>query len=149
MLPFCGYHMGDYFRHWLNMGSNGNGAKLPKIFYVNWFRRASDNGHFLWPGYGENSRVLKWIVERVNGNAAAIDTPIGRLPAPGSLDLSGLDVAPEVIDELLHVDVDGWLKEVPLIAQHFDKFGERLPKELRHELSEMELRLRLRRAPRS
>jgi phosphoenolpyruvate carboxykinase (GTP) len=148
MLPFCGYHMGDYFRHWLNIGSNGHKEKLPKIFYVNWFRRSSNNGDFLWPGFGDNSRVLKWVVERVNANADAIDTPIGRLPAPGSLDLSGLDVAPEVIDELLHVDVDGWLKEVPLIAQHFDKFGDRLPEELRHELTEMELRLRLRRAPR-
>ncbi|MDQ7782828.1 MAG: phosphoenolpyruvate carboxykinase (GTP) [Desulfomonilaceae bacterium] len=142
MLPFCGYHMGDYLRHWLNIGSNGNEKKLPKIFYVNWFRRNSA-GDFLWPGFGENSRVLKWIVERVAGDAEAVDTPIGRLPAPGSLDLGGLDIDPKVMDELLHVDIEGWLEEVPLIAEYFDQFGDRLPEGLRHELSAMEERLRL------
>lgn len=140
MLPFCGYHMGDYFKHWLEIGSNAAKDKLPKIFYVNWFRQDS-NGNFLWPGFGDNSRVLKWVVERVNGTADAIDTPIGRLPAPGALDVSGLDITSKVLDELLHVDVGGWLDEIPLIQEHFDRFGERLPAELKDELDRMEERL--------
>ena len=140
MLPFCGYHMGDYFRHWLNIGSRGKEDKLPKIFFVNWFRQNSA-GDFLWPGFGENSRVLKWIVQRVNGKAEAVDTPIGRLPAPGSLDLTGLNIDPEVMDELLRIDVAGWLEEVRFVSEHFDQFGDRLPEELRHELTELESRM--------
>lgn len=140
MLPFCGYHMGDYFAHWLKLGAGADAAKLPRIFYVNWFRKGAD-GRFLWPGYGENSRVLKWVHERVHGTAAAVDTPIGRLPAPGALDLSGLSVAQQAIDELLHVDVEGWTRELPLIQAHYEKFGRKLPQGLRDELTALEQRL--------
>jgi phosphoenolpyruvate carboxykinase (GTP) len=133
MLPFCGYNMGDYWAHWLRIGKR-KGAKLPKLFYVNWFRKGEDGG-FLWPGYSENSRVLKWIFERCEGTAKAIETPIGNLPAPHSIDTSGLsDVSPEDLATLLRVEVEGWLTEVPMIAQHFDQFGDHLPHELRDEL---------------
>ncbi|MFH0825390.1 MAG: phosphoenolpyruvate carboxykinase (GTP) [Pseudomonadota bacterium] len=140
MLPFCGYHMGDYFAHWLRMGERADPEKLPKIFYVNWFRQDS-NGKYMWPGFGENSRVLKWVFERVESGAAAVDTPIGRVPAPEALDLSGLQIDPQVMKELLKVDIDGWLKEIPGIQEHFETFGDRLPGELRSELSSMEERL--------
>jgi len=140
MLPFCGYHMGDYFAHWLKLGAQADPAKLPRIFYVNWFRKGAD-GKFLWPGYGENSRVLKWIFERVHGTAQAVDTPIGRLPAPGALDLSGLKLADTALDELLRVDIEGWSNELPVMKQHFQKFGSRLPQGLRDELSALEQRL--------
>ncbi len=140
MLPFCGYHMGDYFSHWLKVGAATDASKLPKIYYVNWFRRDAQ-GKFLWPGYGENSRVLKWVFERVNGTADAVDTPIGRLPAPGSLDVSGLDLAKAELEELLKVDLGGWIAEAPLIKQHFDTFGDRLPQALRDELDRLEQRL--------
>ena len=139
MLPFCGYHMGDYFQHWLDMGAH-DGAKMPKIFYVNWFRKTPE-GQFLWPGYGENSRVLKWIFERCDDAADAIDTPIGRLPAAGSLDLDGLDVSEAAMDELLKVDIDGWKAELPSIREHFATFGDRLPAGLQDELSALERRL--------
>ncbi|OGF23511.1 MAG: phosphoenolpyruvate carboxykinase, partial [Candidatus Eisenbacteria bacterium RBG_19FT_COMBO_70_11] len=112
MLPFCGYHMGDYFAHWLAVGAKTDAAKLPKVFYVNWFRK-DDDGRFLWPGYGENSRVLKWIFERVAGTGKAVDTPIGRLPAPGAIDLSGLRIQDAQMAELLRVDVEGWIAELP------------------------------------
>jgi phosphoenolpyruvate carboxykinase (GTP) len=141
MLPFCGYHMGDYFNHWLKIGSAADPYKLPKIYYVNWFRRGPDR-NFLWPGYGENSRVLKWIHERLEGSAKAIDTPIGRLPAPGSLDLNGLDLPSEALDQLLKVDIEAWLNEAPLIKTHFDQFGDRLPKVLSNQLADLEERLR-------
>jgi phosphoenolpyruvate carboxykinase (GTP) len=140
MLPFCGYNMGDYFAHWLRIGAQADPAKLPRIFYVNWFRRDAD-GKFLWPGYGENSRVLKWIVERLSGAAAATDTPIGRLPADGALDLAGLDVSADAMSQLLDVDVDGWLAEVPLIREHFAQFGDRLPAVLDVEADRLEARL--------
>jgi phosphoenolpyruvate carboxykinase (GTP) len=140
MLPFCGYHMGDYFAHWLRIGAQGDAARLPRIYYVNWFRKGAD-GQFLWPGYGENSRVLKWVFERVTGSAQAVDTPIGRLPAPGALDLSGLKVPEPAIAELLRVDVEGWTAELPAIRKHLDKFGERLPKGIRDELAGLEKRL--------
>uniref|UniRef100_A0A832I1L5 Phosphoenolpyruvate carboxykinase [GTP] n=1 Tax=Eiseniibacteriota bacterium TaxID=2212470 RepID=A0A832I1L5_UNCEI len=140
MLPFCGYHMGDYFAHWLAVGARADGAKLPRIFYVNWFRKGAD-GKFLWPGYGENSRVLKWIFERVTGAAKAVDTPIGRLPAPGSLDLAGLDVPAANLEEVLRVDVDGWSRELPQVRAHYEKFGARLPQGLRDELAALEARL--------
>ncbi len=140
MLPFCGYHMGDYFSHWLKVGENADPQRLPKIYYVNWFRRDA-TGKFLWPGYGENSRVLKWICERVEGAAKAMETPIGRVPAPGALDISGLLMAPSALDELLRVDVDDWMAEVPLIKAHFEKFGDKLPDELLQELTRLERRL--------
>ncbi|AFM23094.1 phosphoenolpyruvate carboxykinase (GTP) [Desulfomonile tiedjei] len=133
MLPFCGYHMGDYFAHWLRTGANADPEKLPKIYYVNWFRRDA-SGKFLWPGYGENSRVLKWIFERSNGSSEAIDTPIGRIPAPGALDTSGLDLDPAALEELLKVDILDWVSEVPLIKQHFETFGTRMPQGLWDEL---------------
>jgi phosphoenolpyruvate carboxykinase (GTP) len=140
MLPFCGYNMGDYFAHYLKIGSR-RGAKLPKIFYVNWFR-TDDNGKFLWPGYGENSRVLKWIFERCDGKVHAVDTPIGRLPEPADLDTKGLDLAAAEIAELLGVDVEGWLAEIPSIRGHFAKFGSHLPEGLNREVDELEDRLR-------
>jgi len=140
MLPFCGYNMGDYFAHYLKIGSR-RGAKLPKIYYVNWFR-TDDNGKFLWPGYGENSRVLKWIFERCDGRVHAVDTPIGRLPEPADLDTKGLDLAAADIAELLGVDVEGWLAEIPSIRGHFAKFGSHLPEGLNREVDELEDRLR-------
>jgi phosphoenolpyruvate carboxykinase (GTP) len=140
MLPFCGYHMGDYFAHWLKIGASAEPDKLPKIYYVNWFRRDA-NGKFLWPGYGENSRILRWVFERVSGKGKAVDTPIGRLPAPDHLDLMGLTVQPAAMEELLRVDIDGWLDEVPLIREHFENFGDRLPDELNQELNLLEERL--------
>jgi phosphoenolpyruvate carboxykinase (GTP) len=139
MLPFCGYHMGDYFAHWLKMGEKG-GAKMPKIFYVNWFRKNGD-GKFMWPGYSENARVLKWIFERCDGTAKAVDTPIGKLPAEGSLDVGGLKVAPEDVKELTKVDKEGWKAELPLIKEHFATFGAKLPKALKDELAALEKRL--------
>ncbi len=135
MLPFCGYNMADYFQHWLAIG-NKDGAKLPKIFFVNWFRR-DDEGRFLWPGFGENSRVLKWVFERVNGAADAVDTAIGRLPAPGALDLDGLDVSADDMAELLKVDADGWKAAVPQIQAHFGQFGDKLPGQLNEHLAKL------------
>ena len=140
MLPFCGYHMGDYFAHWLKLGAQADATKLPRIFHVNWFRKGAD-GKFLWPGYGENSRVLKWVFERVHDTAQAVETPIGRLPAPGSLDLTGLKLTDSALDELLHVDIEGWSNELPVMKQHFERFGSRLPKGLRDELNALEQRL--------
>jgi phosphoenolpyruvate carboxykinase (GTP) len=140
MLPFCGYHMGDYFAHWLEMGGRSEPEKLPKLFYVNWFRKGAD-GKFLWPGYGENSRVLAWVFDRCAGNAPARDTPIGRVPAAGALPLDGLQLAPGALDELLDVDADSWRTELPLIEQHYDQFGDRLPQALRDELDALDKRL--------
>jgi phosphoenolpyruvate carboxykinase (GTP) len=140
MLPFCGYHMGDYFAHWLAIGKKG-GDKLPKLFYVNWFRKGA-NGRFLWPGYGENSRVLKWVFERCDGAAEAVDTPIGRLPSRKSFDMSGLDLPSGALDELLRVDVKGWIEELPSMKEHFAQFGAKLPKGLSDELAALEARLR-------
>src|SRR5512140_3610904 len=140
MLPFCGYNMGDYFGHWLKVGKRPD-AKLPKIYYVNWFR-TDENGKFLWPGYGENSRVLRWVFERCDGKANAIETPIGRLPGPNDLDTKGLDVSSNNMAKLLSVDVDGWIAEVSSIRSHFDKFGTHLPKGLADELNNLEARLK-------
>ncbi|HKS74164.1 MAG TPA: phosphoenolpyruvate carboxykinase (GTP) [Terriglobales bacterium] len=140
MLPFCGYHMGDYFAHYLTIGATP-GAKLPRIFYVNWFR-TDESGKFLWPGYGENSRVLKWIFERCDEKVHAKDTPIGRLPDAEDLDTRGLNLSPESVAKLLSVDVDGWLAEVPLIREHFAKFGTHLPEGLRQEVDDLEARLK-------
>ncbi len=139
MLPFCGYHMGDYLAHWLSIGRKG-GDKMPKVFYVNWFRKAED-GHWLWPGFGENSRVLKWIFERCDGTAAAQDTPIGRMPTPDSLDLSGLNIPHDDLQELLSVDRHKWVADATEIRKHFAMFGPHLPKELAHELDSLEKRL--------
>jgi phosphoenolpyruvate carboxykinase (GTP) len=139
MLPFCGYHMGDYFAHWVQMGEKG-GAKMPKIFYVNWFRKNKD-GKFMWPGYAENSRVLKWIFERCDDTAKAVDTPIGKLPADGALDVSGLKVSADDMKELMKVDTAGWKAELPLIKEHFATFGSKLPKALNDELAALEKRL--------
>jgi phosphoenolpyruvate carboxykinase (GTP) len=140
MLPFCGYNMADYFAHWLRLGDAAQADKLPKIFFVNWFRRDED-GRFLWPGFGENSRVLKWVFERVNGAAEAIDTPIGQLPAPGALDLNGLEIAPDDLDELLTVDVDGWKQAVPQIRDHYAAFGDKLPEQLASALEALDAKL--------
>jgi phosphoenolpyruvate carboxykinase (GTP) len=140
MLPFCGYHMGDYFAHWLQLGARADAAKLPRIYYVNWFRKGAD-GRFLWPGYGDNSRVLKWIFERVQGTGRAVDTAIGRLPAPGALDVSGAAVPEAALAELLRVDVEAWRGELEAIRTHYERFGPRLPQGLRDELAGLEQRL--------
>ncbi len=140
MLPFCGYHMGDYFAHWFRIGRTHDPAVLPRLYYVNWFRQGPD-GRFLWPGYGENSRVLKWIFERVGGTAEAVDTAIGRLPAAGALDVRGLDIPASHLETLLSVDAEGWLEELPLIRKHYESFGDRLPAELREQLEQLEQRL--------
>ena len=140
MLPFCGYHMGDYFTHWLRVGGENDESKLPKIFYVNWFRKDAD-GRWLWPGFGDNSRVLEWIFERIEGNADYVDTAIGRLPTPDAIDTAGLDVSDDDMARLLSVDVEGWLSEVPGIEEHYARFGDRLPEELRAELNGLRERL--------
>ncbi len=140
MLPFCGYHMGDYFTHWLEVGASADPAALPKIFYVNWFRKDAE-GQWLWPGYGENSRVLEWVFERVAGRGEAVETPIGWVPAPGAIDLEGLDVSKEDMEELLRVDAQEWRAEVPLIREHFATFGDHLPSELARAVDDLERRL--------
>ncbi len=140
MLPFCGYHMGDYWQHWLNVGSKP-GAKMPKVFYVNWFRK-NDEGKWLWPGFGENSRILKWVCDRVDGKGDVVETAIGNLPTKDSLDLSGLDIPAEDLDELLKVDNSQWLEVIPAMREHYAKFGDKLPKELAGELDALEARLK-------
>jgi phosphoenolpyruvate carboxykinase (GTP) len=136
MLPFCGYHMGDYFAHWLKIGAR-EGAVLPKIFMVNWFRKGQD-GSFLWPGYGENSRVLAWVFRRCDDDVAAVETPIGRLPAPDALPTEGLDVSPEALAELLRFDPEAWAAQLPQVREHLAKFGDRLPDPLRGQLARLE-----------
>jgi len=126
MLPFCGYNMGDYFGHWLDVGAKADPAKLPRIYFVNWFRK-DEKGKFVWPGFGDNSRVLKWIVDRLEGRAEAVDTPIGRLPAPGSLDVTGLGLTDAQLNLLLSVDADIWRQEAALIPPFYEKFGDRTP----------------------
>jgi phosphoenolpyruvate carboxykinase (GTP) len=140
MLPFIGYHAGDYFQHWIDTGKRADAAKLPKIFYVNWFRRGEDK-KFLWPGFGENSRVLKWAVERIEGKAAAQETPVGYVPTVDDLDLSGLDVSKEDIEAALRFDADEWRAEIPMIEEWFDKIGPKLPSLLRAELDALRTRL--------
>ncbi|MEY2419414.1 MAG: phosphoenolpyruvate carboxykinase [Actinomycetota bacterium] len=140
MLPFCGYNMADYFAHWLKIASLADASKLPKIFYVNWFRRDAE-GNFLWPGYGENSRVLAWVFDRVNGTGGAVESPIGYLPAPGAINVDGLDISEEQMTELLSVDTEEWRAEVPSIEEHYAVFGDRIPHELRDELAGLEKRL--------
>jgi phosphoenolpyruvate carboxykinase (GTP) len=140
MLPFCGYNMGDYFAHWLDIGDAADPEKLPKLFWVNWFRR-DDEGNFLWPGFGENSRVLKWVIERVAGTGGYVDSPIGRLPTPDALDLSGLDIDPAVVTKLLTVDPDRWRRELPQLEEHYAELGDRVPVALRDQLKALEKRL--------
>ena len=140
MLAFCGYHMGDYFAHWLKLGAQADSSKLPKIFYVNWFRQ-DENGRYLWPGFGDNSRVLKWIFQRCDGKVHAKETPIGRLPEATDLDTSGLDMPSADLNQLLEVDIEGWLNEVPRIREHLAKFGNRLPQQLKAEIDALEKRL--------
>jgi phosphoenolpyruvate carboxykinase (GTP) len=141
MLPFCGYHMGDYFAHWLKVAER-EGAQMPKVFYVNWFRK-DEGGKFMWPGFGENSRVLAWIFGRVNGDADAVDSAIGYLPPTGErgIDLDGLDVSEATMARLLEVDTDGWLRQLPQMKEHFAEFGDKLPAQLRAQLAALEQRL--------
>jgi phosphoenolpyruvate carboxykinase (GTP) len=140
MLPFMGYNVGDYIQHWLDIGQATDADKLPKLFWVNWFRK-SDEGKFLWPGFGDNSRVLKWVLERIDGTADAKETPIGWVPTPDSLDVSGLDISDETLEQLLEVDPIAWKGEVELIGNHFEFIGERLPAAMREELTALEQRL--------
>jgi phosphoenolpyruvate carboxykinase (GTP) len=137
MLPFCGYNMADYFKHWLQVGTKTDASKLPQIFFVNWFRRDED-GRFMWPGYGENSRVLKWVFERLNGTAQADKTAIGYLPSADSLDTSGMNINTADLQAITSVDVDGWREAVPQIRDHYAAFGDRLPNELATALDALE-----------
>jgi phosphoenolpyruvate carboxykinase (GTP) len=137
MLPFCGYNMADYFKHWLQVGTKTEASKLPQIFFVNWFRRDED-GRFMWPGYGENSRVLKWVFERLNGTAQADKTAIGYLPSSDSLDTSGMNINTADLQAITSVDVDGWREAVPQIRDHYAAFGDRLPSELATALDALE-----------
>lgn len=140
MLPFCGYNMGDYFQHWINIGRKTTEDKLPKIFYVNWFRKTAD-GKWLWPGYGENSRVLKWVFERSAGKGKASETAIGFMPTEDAIDTTGLSVSAADMKELLSVNKEEWKKEIEGIREHYKKFGDRLPAELKKELNALEKRL--------
>ncbi|WP_031520471.1 phosphoenolpyruvate carboxykinase (GTP) [Streptomyces sp. NRRL F-5123] len=140
MLPFCGYNMGDYFAHWLEVGRAHDPAKLPRIYYVNWFRKDAA-GRFVWPGFGENARVLKWVVERLEGTADGVRTPIGVLPAPGALDVEGLGLSPEDLELLLTVDPETWREEASLIPPHLSAFGEHMPPELWAEYEALVARL--------
>jgi phosphoenolpyruvate carboxykinase (GTP) len=140
MLPFCGYNMADYFAHWLRIGASADPEKLPKLFYVNWFRKDAD-GSFLWPGYGDNSRVLEWVFERSNNRGEAVTTPIGWVPASGAINIEGMDVSKEDMEELLRVDRDEWRNEVPLIREHYAQFGDRLPDELHRTVDVLEQEL--------
>ncbi len=140
MLPFIGYNVNDYLQHWLDIGTKTDADKLPKIFYVNWFRK-DENGRWLWPGYGENSRVLKWIFDRVSGKADAVKTEIGYMPTVNAIDTTGLDVSEADMAELLKVKKDEWLREVESIKEHYKTYGPRLPKELQNQLAALEKRL--------
>jgi phosphoenolpyruvate carboxykinase (GTP) len=140
MLPFMGYNVGDYIGHWLEIGTSTEASKLPKLFWVNWFRKDED-GHFMWPGFGENSRVLKWVIERVDGGGDVVETAIGNVPALGSIDRSGLDLDDDTMAKLLSVDNEAWRGEVQLVEGHLASIGERLPQEMRDELANLEKRL--------
>jgi len=141
MLPFCGYNMGDYFKHWIEIGKKSSPDKLPKIFFVNWFRK-NEKGKFIWPGYGDNIRALKWAIERVNGTGKFVETPIGRLPADGALDTDGLDISADDLKKLFTVDKEQGIKEVSEMREYYKKFGDRLPAELTAELDKIEARLK-------
>ncbi len=140
MLPFCGYNMADYFQHWLEIGSATTAEKLPKLFWVNWFRRDED-GKFMWPGFGENSRILKFVLERVAGEGDMVETAIGNVPAPGAIDIDGLGIDAETMAKLLEVDNNSWQQEIDLIREHFKQFGDKLPAELNAQLAALESRL--------
>jgi phosphoenolpyruvate carboxykinase (GTP) len=140
MLPFCGYNMGDYFAHWLEIGEATDHDKLPRLFWVNWFRRGED-GSFLWPGFGDNSRVLKWVVERLSGEGEAVDTAIGRVPAPGAIDTTGLEVDDSTMAQLVEVDSESWRQELPQLEQHYAGLGDHVPAQLREQLTALEKRL--------
>jgi phosphoenolpyruvate carboxykinase (GTP) len=139
MLPFCGYNMADYFAHWLKIGETA-GAQLPKVFYVNWFRK-DEGGRFLWPGFGENSRVLEWVFRRCNGEGETVDTPFGFVPAEGELNVEGLDIDAEALRELLHVDEDALRAQLPQVKEHLARFGDQLPAPIRSQLDALEQRL--------
>jgi phosphoenolpyruvate carboxykinase (GTP) len=140
MLPFCGYDMARYFQHWLDIGAKGDPEKLPRIFYVNWFRK-DDEGKFIWPGFGENSRVLEWVFRRCNGESAVTETPIGLVPAEGELNVEGLDITPEEMRELTDVDRDRLRDELPQVEEHFARFGDNLPEELQKHLDKLKSEL--------
>jgi phosphoenolpyruvate carboxykinase (GTP) len=134
MLPFIGYHVGDYIRHWLNMGKRTDASKLPKIFYVNWFRRGTD-GRFLWPGFGENMRVIKWAIEQVEGKTSSDESPIGLVPKAGAIDVEGLKVSETDMAEASLVSNAEWREEFPLIETWFEHIGEKLPQQMEHQLN--------------
>jgi phosphoenolpyruvate carboxykinase (GTP) len=140
MLPFCGYNMGDYWAHWLDIGDATAPDNLPKLFWVNWFRKGED-GSFLWPGFGENSRVLKWVVERLSDDAEAVETPIGRVPSAEAVDVSGLDLDPDTLQQLLTVGPSSWSAELPQLEEHYRNLGERVPAKLRDQLEALAKRL--------
>jgi phosphoenolpyruvate carboxykinase (GTP) len=140
MLPFCGYNMADYFGHWLRIGREGDASKLPKLFYVNWFRK-DDDGGFLWPGFGDNSRVLEWIFRRCDGEADGRETPFGVVPTAESLDTEGLEISEQALDQLLSVDPDEVSSQLPQVREHLARFGDRLPAEIRSQLEALEERL--------
>lgn len=144
MLPFCGYHMGDYFKHWLSIGQATESSKLPAIYGVNWFRKGQD-GKYLWPGFGDNARVLKWIFENLDGEDNEEETAIGFVPKPGTIDTSGLEISDETMDQLMAVDADAWIREVRLIRDFYKTFGQRLPEELCAEVDSLQKRLMLKR----
>jgi phosphoenolpyruvate carboxykinase (GTP) len=140
MLPFMGYHVGDYMQHWIDIGKNSDESKLPKVFFVNWFRRGK-GGKFLWPGFGENSRVLKWVVDRIEGHAGGQSTPIGIVPSVDDLDLDGLDVDPDDVAQALAVDPSEWRAELPQIEEWFEFIGEKLPTGVKDEFDALKHRL--------
>jgi phosphoenolpyruvate carboxykinase (GTP) len=142
MVPFAGYNMAQYWAHWLSIGKTSDPSKLPKIFQVNWFKKGKD-GSFLWPGFGENSRVIAWVIGKVSGETLGSDSPLGQLPATGELDLSGLDVNQETIDQLFDIDRASWSAEIDTIKDFFEEFGDELPAELQTELAELEKRIQL------
>jgi phosphoenolpyruvate carboxykinase (GTP) len=140
MLPFCGYNMGDYFGHWLKVGQR-EGAVLPRIFFVNWFRKDPETGKFLWPGFGENSRVIAWIFRRCEGAAEGEETAVGIVPAPGAVDLSGLDMDADAFEAVRTVDLDALREELPQVREHLETFGDSLPQELWDQFEALEQRL--------
>jgi phosphoenolpyruvate carboxykinase (GTP) len=140
MLPFIGYHAADYMNHWLEIGKGADASKLPRIFGVNWFRR-DDDGSFLWPGFGDNSRVLKWVVDRLEDEADAVETPIGLVPTADGIDIEGLDMTTETVAKAVAVNPAEWARELPLIEEWFAKFGDRLPAELADELDTLKARV--------
>ena len=138
MLQFCGYNIGDYFQHWLDIGKKVKEA--PKIFMVNWFRK-DDDGQFMWPGFRDNSRVIKWMIDRIEGKVDAVESEIGLLPRLDSLDLTGLDIDTQILEKLLKVNKDEWKKEIVMIEEFYAKFGDKIPKELRNYLVELKNRI--------